>query len=251
MKKTTKTVFWIGLPLLIWLGLVIRATPAQWGLAMAGLPVQMDGVTGTIWDGRVANVVVPYGGAYYSLGELEWKLDPWSLLAMSPCAKFNTELGTQTTAGTACAGLGGALTLKDTQLNLPAGIAEVWAPVRVRGHVDAQVKNLVFADNQIRELQGSGSWSNAYYHNSQTWVPLGTIAFDLTQDGNGGLAAKVFDIDGPLKLDLNSQFSLAGAYDIRGNIVLKPGAPQEIGQLLMIVARETGRGEFSVEWVGS
>jgi general secretion pathway protein N len=251
MKRNSKTLLWIGLPLLVWLGLVVRATPAQWGLAIAGLPVQMDGITGTIWNGRVTNVVVPYGGEYYSLGKLEWDLNPWSLLTLSPCAEFSTELGNQTTAGTACTGLGGSLTLTDAQLNLPAGMAEIWAPVRLRGQVDAQIQTLVFADNQIHELRGSGSWSNAYYHNSQVWVPLGTLAFDLSQNGEGGIAAKVFDIEGPLQLDLDSQFDLAGAYTIRGNIILRPGAPQEIAQLLMIVARETQRGQFSVEWVGS
>jgi general secretion pathway protein N len=251
MKKSMRILAWVAVPLTVWLALVIRATPAHWGIWLAGLPVQMDGVTGTVWDGRVANVVIPYGGNYYSLGTLEWDLDPWSLLTLSPCAEFSTELGNQTTAGTACAGLGGTLTLKNTELSLPTGIAEIWAPVQVRGQVDAQIQRLTFSDNQIRELNGSGSWSHAFYHNSQTWVPLGTIAFDLSEDSQGGLAAKVFDIEGPVEVDLDSRFSLAGAYDIRGNIALRPGAPQEIGQLLMIVARETQRGQFSVEWVGS
>lgn len=251
MKKTTRTLAWIVLPLVVWLALVIRVTPAHWAVWAAGLPLQMDGVTGTIWNGRVANVVVPYGGSYYSLGTLQWDLNPWSLLTLSPCAEFSTELGSQTTAGIACAAPGGTVTLKNTQLTLPAGIAEIWAPVRVRGQMDAQIKSLTFSDHQIRELNGTGSWSNAFYHNSQTWVPLGTIAFDLSQDGQGGIAAKVFDIEGPMELDLNSRLTLAGAYDIRGDIVLRPGAPQEIAQLLMIIARETGRGQFSVEWVGS
>lgn len=251
MKKNAKRFAWIALPLLVWLVLVLRATPAQWGIAVAGLPVQMDGVSGTIWNGSVANVVVPYPGGSYSLGSLDWQLDPWSLLTLSPCAQFNTELASQTSAGKVCGGLGGTLVLEDTQLSLPAAAAEIWAPVRVRGQVDAQIQRLSYADNQIKELVGSGSWTNADYHNSQSWIQLGTIAFDLSEDGQGGVGAKVFDIEGPLQLDLNSQFSLAGAYAVRGNIVLRPNAPQEISQLLSIVAQETRSGEFNVEWVGS
>lgn len=251
MKKKVSILGWILLPALFWLFLVVRATPAQWGLWAAGLPVQMDGASGTIWNGQVANVIVPYPGGSYSLGSLEWELNPWSLLTLSPCARFTTELANQTTSGRVCGGLGGTLKLTDAQLTLPAAAAEIWAPVRVRGQVDAQIQSLTYADNQIQNLQGSGSWNNASYHNSQIWVDLGTIAFDLSEDGQGGIGAKVFDIDGPLQLDLSSQFSLAGEYVIRGDIVLRPDAPQEIGQLLMIVAEETGRDQFSVEWVGS
>ncbi|MEX1031860.1 MAG: type II secretion system protein N [Cellvibrionaceae bacterium] len=242
---------WILLPLIVWLALVVRATPAQWGIWAADLPVQMDGVTGTIWNGQVANVVVPYPGGSYSLGTLNWELNPWSVLTFSPCAAFKTELADQTTSGTVCAGLGGSLVVEDAQVNLPAAVAEIWAPIRVRGQVDAQIESLTFADNKIRELRGKGSWSNAHYHNSQIWIKLGTIAFDLGEDGQGGMNAKVFDIEGPLQLDLDSQFTLAGAYTIRGNIVLRPDAPEEIAQLLAIVAEEIRRGEYNVEWVGS
>lgn len=251
MKKSAKILALVLLPALFWLFLVLRAVPAQWGLWAAGLPVQMDGISGTIWHGRVANVVVPYAGGSYSLGSLQWDLNPWSLLAFSPCARFSTELASQTTSGRICSSVGGTVKLQDTELSLPAAIAEVWAPVRVRGRVDAQIQSLTFADNRIQNLQGSGSWTNASYHNSQVWVNLGTIAFDLSENGQGGIGAKVFDIEGPMQLDLNSDFSLAGEYAIRGNIALRPNAPQEIGQLLMIVAEETGRGQFNVNWVGS
>ncbi|MGQ9426936.1 type II secretion system protein N [Gilvimarinus sp. F26214L] len=251
MKKKLKGLAWILLPLLVWLALVVRNTPAQWGIWLAGLPLQMDGVTGTVWNGQVANVVLPYGGEAYSLGRLDWTLNPWSLLTLSPCARFNTELNGQTASGTACAGLGNRLILKDTEVSVPAAIAEIWAPVRVRGRVDAQIVHMTLAEDQVRSLRGSGSWSGASYHNSQSWVNLGTIAFDLTEDGEGGVGAQVFDIEGPLELDLNSRFTLAGAYAIRGNIGLRQDAPPELGQLLRIVANQTRPGQFSVEWVGS
>jgi general secretion pathway protein N len=250
MKKSVGKLAWIAIPAVIWLALVVRATPAQWGLWLAGLPVQMDGVSGTIWHGQVVEVVVPYRGGSYSLGSLDWQLKPWSLLTLSPCAQFRTELARQTLTGTVCAGPGGTVVLEDAQFSLPAQVAEIGAPIRVRGQVDARIEKLTFSGQQIRELRGSGSWTSARYHNSQSWVNLGTLAFDVSEDGQGGLAAKVFDIEGPLQLDLNSQFSLAGAYAIRGNIALRPDAPRELAQLLMIVAKETGQDQFSIEWVG-
>lgn len=250
-KSKARLLAWIVLPFALWLVLVVRATPAQWGLWLANLPVQMDGISGTIWQGRVSNVVVPYAGGSYALGTLEWQLDPWSLLTLSPCASFTTELANQNSAGIACSNLAGELILRDAQVSAPAALAQIWAPVQVRGQVDAQIQQLVLSDQQIRKVVGSGSWTNAAYHNSQAWVPLGTLAFDLAEGEQGGVAARVFDIEGPMEVDLNSQFSLAGAYAIRGSINLRPAAPPELGQLLSVIASRTGRDQFAIEWTGS
>lgn len=251
MKKTLRRSAWILVPLLVFSVLVLRATPAQWGVALAGLPVQMDGISGTIWHARVANVVVPYPGGHYSLGRLEWTLSPWSLLRLSPCLRFTTELENQTSAGTACVSLNQRLSLKDTRVSVPAAVAELWAPVRLRGQVDAHIAAMTLMNDQVRDLEGSGSWTNAEFHNSQTWVGLGTVAFDLSENGQGGLAAQIFDIEGPLAIDLSSSWELSGAYLIRGTIGLRPQAPVEIGQLLRIVGEEQQRDQFAIEWAGN
>lgn len=251
MKKNLRRSAWILIPLLVFLFFVVRAVPAQWGIAAAGLPVQMEGISGTIWRGRVANVVVPYPGGHYPLGKLEWELSPWSLLRLSPCVHFRTELESQTTSGTACSSLSRRLTLKETRLTLPASIVELWAPVRVRGQVDAYIASMTVVGEQVRDLLGNGSWTNAEFHNSHNWVSLGTIAFDLSENGEGGIAARMFDIEGPLDLDLNSSVQLSGAYDIRGRIGLRPQAPMEIGQLLRIVGEEVQRDQFRIEWAGN
>lgn len=251
MKKNLKRSAWVLIPLLVFLFFVVRAVPAQWGIALAGLPVQMEGISGTIWKARVANVVVPYSGGHYSLGRLEWEMSPWSLLRLAPCVRFSTELENQTTAGTACSGLRGRLSLKDTRVSVPAAIAELWAPVRVRGQVDAHIASLTLVGEQVRDLLGNGSWTNAEFHNSQIWIGLGTIAFDLAENDEGGIAAQIFDIEGPLDLDLNSSVQLSGAYLIRGTIGLRPEASVEIGQLLRIIGEEVQRDQFRIEWAGN
>lgn len=251
MEKNLKRTAWILAPLLVFLFFVVRAVPAQWGIAMAGLPLQMEGISGTIWQGRVANVVLPYPGGHYSLGKLEWEMSPWSLLRFAPCVHFSTELESQTSTGTACSSLRRRLSLKDTRVSVPAAIAELWAPVRLRGQVDAHIASMTLVGEQVRDLLGNGSWTNAEFHNSHSWVSLGTIAFDLTENGEGGIAARMFDIEGPLDLDLNSSVQLNGAYVIRGTIGLRPEAPVEIGQLLRIVGEEVQRDQFRIEWAGN
>lgn len=248
MKKSR----WIILLAVFWLALVVRATPAKWGVWLAGPPLQMSGVSGSVWSGSAANVLVPIQGGSYSLGSLNWKLKPLSLLTLSPCAKIETRLDTQVLSGVACAGLGGKISLSDMQLTVPAAaVADLWALVKVGGEISVQLESAKFDQDAITELQGKGSWTQARYHNSESWLGLGTIAFDLLEDGSGGLNAKIFDIEGPLQLDLNTQFSMSGAYDIRGDIDLRQEAPVEIGQLLQVIANQKGQDSFSVEWNGS
>ncbi len=223
--------------------------PAQWGIWLAGTPAQMEGVSGTVWSGRAENVVLPYDGGVFALGELNWQLKPLSLLTLNPCATVTTKLSNQTVEGVACSSITGNLTLKDLEINLPAAAAEMWAPVSVQGDVFVQIASLKMSGDKIKVLAGKGSWTGAKYHNSQTWMSLGAIAFELSEGKNGGIAAKVFDLEGPLELDLQSQFNLTGDFDIRGNIVLRQNAPQEIAQLLMIIAKQTDKGRYKFEWV--
>jgi len=243
---------WILLLTVIWLALVVRATPAQWGIWLADPPLHMSGVSGTVWSGSAASVVVPIQGGSYALGSLHWQLKPLSLLTLTPCAKIETRLDTQILSGVACAGLGGKFSVSDMQLAVPAAaVADLWALVKVGGEISVQLESAKFEQDAITQLQGKGSWTQARYHNSESWLGLGTIAFDLSADGSGGLKAKVFDIEGPLQLDLNTQFSMSGAYDIRGDIGLRQEAPVEIGQLLQVIADQNGQDSFSVEWNGS
>ncbi len=246
MKKTS----WIVLLGVFWVILIVRAMPAQWGIWLANTPAQMEGITGTIWSGQAVSVVLPYEGGVYALGKLDWKLKPLSVLTLNPCATITTKLASQTIEGIACSSIAGNLTLKNLEINLPAAAAEMWAPVSVQGDVFLQIESLTMSDNKIATLKGKGSWTDARYHNSQTWMSLGAIAFELSGNNDGKIDAKIFDLEGPLKLDLLSQFDLTGSFDIRGDIELRQNAPREMAQLLMIVAKETQKGHFKFEWIG-
>jgi general secretion pathway protein N len=125
------------------------------------------------------------------------------------------------------------------------------------------VESLNFDDNQIEQLSSSGSWNGARFYNSTSWINLGTLGFDLSEDGQGGIKAKIFDVEGPLQLQLDSQFNLTGDYLTQGQIQLRPSAPKEIADLLnnytnvsrevqevlLLFVESKGRDTYSVRWV--
>ena len=254
---------WITTLIVFFLVLVIKNIPAQFGLGLANVPLQMAGVSGTLWKGKAATVVMPVEEAAYALGEVEWSLNPWSVFTAKPCADLRAKLDQQSLSGTACAGLGGSLRLENAQFEVPAKVAEIFAPiVQVDGEFLLHVESLDFSDNQIHQLIGSGSWSNARFFNSTSWVGLGSLGFDLKEDSKGGIQATIYDIESPLQMRLDSQFNFIGDYNTTGEIQLRPGAPREIGELLdsyTNVSREVqevlslfveskGRDAYSIRW---
>lgn len=257
-------VYWISFLVVIFLFVVIRNIPAHWALWAANAPVQMSGVTGTLWNGKAASAVIPVPDATYALGEVEWNLSFWSLLTAKPCATVKTDLDEQKISGLACVGLGGDLQLENMQVAVSAKLGEILVPVvEVQGDILMLIESLEFSNNEVTELIGSGSWSSAQFYNSTSWLKLGTIGFEFNQDGQGGIKAKVFDVEGPLKLELDSQFDLLGTYLTEGEVGLRPGAPselfelidnysnvsREIQQVLSLFLEKKGRDMYSVRWV--
>ena len=257
-------VYWITALVLFFLFIVIKNIPAQWGLSLAQVPLQLSGVTGTVWNGKASTAVVPLEqGGGYALGEVQWQLSPWSLLAANPCADIKTNLDNQQVTGSACVSLGGGLQLENTQIAVPAKVAEILAPiVEVDGEIFMNVETLDFANNEFTKLTGSGSWNGARFYNSTSWVSLGTIGFEFTEDGVGGIKAQIFDVDSYMQVRLNSQFNLAGQYNTNGEIQLSQTTPQEIHDLfknytnvsrdvqavLSLFVQATGRDTYSIQW---
>ena len=255
--------YWITALVIFFLVIVLRNIPAQWGLALANVPLQFSGVTGTVWRGQAASVVLPLDGGAYALGEVQWTLSPLSLLAANPCAEIKTNLDNQQVSGTACVGLGGSLQLENTQIAVPAKVAEIFAPiVEVDGEILMHVQSLDFDNNQFKEISGSGSWSRARFYNSTSWVGLGTLGFEFAEDGTGGIKAKIFDVEGPMQVQLDSQFNLAGNYLTEGEVQLRPSAPKEIADLfynytqvshdvqevLALFVQAKGQNAYSIRW---
>ena len=254
---------WITALILFFIYIVVRNIPAQWGLALANAPLQLSGISGTVWNGKAETAVLPLDDDSYALGSLQWRLSPISLLTAKPCIDVQTKLDDQMLSGSACVGLDGALQLDNAQISVPAKVAEIIAPiVEVDGEIMLHVESLQLSNNQIHNLRASGSWNAARFYNSTSWVGLGTLGFDLTEDGSGGVNAKILDVDGPLQLQLNSQFNLAGKYDTKGEIHLRPNTPREIVELidgytnvsrevqevLSLFVENRGQGTYSVRW---
>ncbi len=248
-----KKIYWISALVALFLFLVVRNIPAQWAFAFVNQPIQVSGVSGTLWQGSATTVIIPYRNSVYSLGRVDWELDPLSLLSFSPCADVKSALDRQTLKATVCAGLGGSIEVSNADIALPAATAATFAPLGMetgaRGDILIRVESLEFADNQLQSLNGKGSWANASVLANGNWIGLGSVGFKASAD-SGVVSSELFSVseEGLLKLDLNSTFNLANAAcKLSGDIALRPGAPREIGTALAFMGTNTGGNQYRVD----
>lgn len=224
------TAGWILLALILWLVFVISKTPAIWGAyAMTGGgQLALSGVSGTLWNGRASLASFKVDDIDYSLGQLSWKLKPWSLLALSPCADIVTEMDRQQIQGEVCAGITGSLDLYRTDISAPASLLQPTLPLPIDGQLFVRVEHMQIQDNYLRRLRGNLSWTQAQINNGNNWMPLGSFAAQLTDDGQGGIAAQVFHLDGPTEVDLQVTLAAGGGGSARGTLAMTQAFTTEV-----------------------
>lgn len=222
--KVSGLVGWIIFGLLLWLAFVISQTPAIWAASAMtqGGQLSMSGVTGTLWRGRASLASFRVENQDYSLGELRWRLEPLSLLSLSPCAQLHTQLDRQEIEGRVCAGLGNSLELQQTTISAPASLLQANLPLTIDGQIFARIEQMRVKGDFLQQLKGNLSWSNARIHNGKTWMNLGSHAANMQDDSQGGIQLEAFHLDGPLQLDMDILLAAGGGGSVRGHLTMNP-----------------------------
>jgi general secretion pathway protein N len=222
--------WWIPLALVLWLIFVVSQIPAVWGayaMTRSG-QLALSGVSGTLWSGRASLASFKADGIDYSLGQLYWKLKPWSLLTLTPCADIVTELDRQHIEGEVCAGISGNLALRDATISAPAALLQPALPLSIDGQLSVSIHHMQVQGDYLQNLEGNLSWTAAQIHNGNNWMALGSYAAQLTDDERGGIMAEVFHLDGPTEIDLQVQLFAGGGGKVRGTFSMNPAFTAEI-----------------------
>jgi len=227
-SKLLKTSFALFL-VIYFLYLVISKTPAAWAawaVHQAVPNLWLSSVEGTLWKGKARSAQVDLGPSPLALGEVNWSLNPFSLLLLKPCVSFSTELPSQTVSGNLCQSLFSKQTqVSDLKLDAPIAVLQDLLPIQALGYVSVLVRKAKFtSDAKVLNLDGQMSWENARAHTGQSWINLGTFGATAKENGEGGVAAEVFDVSGPYKSPLDATWLVGRDWKIAGTIAHQPGA---------------------------
>jgi general secretion pathway protein N len=223
LLKTHKKL-WIPLGIFLFLVFVISNIPAIWGayLLTRGTGVALSGVTGTLWNGRASLASVRTSNQEYSLGQLNWSLNPLSLLTLSPCAQVTTKLPMQQFDGEICAGSGGVIKMRNADVSLPVALLQANIPVPIQGQFSSHIDTLELRGNVLLKLKGNFTWNGARVNTGNSWLDIGSYAAELSDNGNNGVSAKFFQLSGPVDVNLQIELAAPSGGTVKGELA----APQ-------------------------
>jgi len=243
---------WLLALLVLTLLFALARIPASWGayVMTQGNGLGMSGLSGSLWRGSASMTSVEIDGQPYSLGRLQWRLNPWSLLVLRPCAQLQARMEGQNLEGRACAGLNGAVTVTDTQLESPAGLIQAGVPLPIDGRILANIQTLEMKNQQLSELQAKLSWTRARINAEGRWYQLGAYAAEAHYDPEAdALVAETFDLEGPIDLDLTLRLPLSGGIFAQGELGLDEEFSRQIqaGEWLPMVLDAQGENRYTVD----
>lgn len=181
---------WILLALLllpVWL--LVTAPATLVAKAAAGGGLQLSGLHGSLWTGSAESArlqLAPVRGRalVFDLGELDWRLEPLSLLTLNACARVSASLSSQQFQARVCSGPGGDTQLSDLRLNVPASFIRLMAPIEANGKLMLALDKLSLSGNQLTDLSGSGRIENLSVLMGRDWQSFGNLNLSMGVAGD-------------------------------------------------------------------
>lgn len=203
------------------LALVLRLPAAQaWQWFGEDLPVQLEGLSGTLWDGRAARL--HYQGETFH--DARWQFLPAHLLSARATVDIALRAEEGRIQGRLTSGLRRDLHLQDLRLDLPAAqvlrlAGQDALPVDVDGRLDAFLERVrLEADGSLREIRGLLNWIDGSFSLGDP-ISLGSYALRIDGDRDR-LQGQLQDVDAVLRLE-GEVVLLPASGDVRGEIIMQ------------------------------
>lgn len=237
--------------LLFLLMLFPAATAWSW-FAPKGVPLQLQGISGSIWQGKAAQSL----WNRQPLGSLSWDLQLLPLFLGSLGVDFSLQTAQGVLEGDADIGLGsGVIQLSDFTGQLPVSelmrfVPPMPIPVAVNGTVTLDIQQLELnpASNTVHAT-GRINWHSAEVLSPQAFK-MGNLQADISTDEKGVLAAQLKDLGGPLQLDALFTLNADRSYALSGSVAAAREAEASLTQALGWLGKVDGSGKHRLNLNG-
>ncbi|WP_440848536.1 type II secretion system protein N [Salinisphaera sp. SWV1] len=221
------------------------------GWVTGNTPVRLQGVSGTLLDGRAAYAVLPHG----AVSHVRWHVHPAALLLgeLSATLRVDSDLGH--VSGDLHRGVLGSNSLDDVQGEATIGWLSDLAGytfVPLSGRIGLHLDHLRFDDNlAISALAGTVQLTDSRWELLNPPLPLGRFKARLDRDGNG-VEARIVDSKGPLAL--TGRVALSGRnrrYDLNVKLRARAGADDRLKQMLRPLGTPDSQGWYRIHERGA
>lgn len=207
------------------LGALLWFLPARWALPLLQARlrgVRLDGVSGTLWQGRAEQASIVNGP---QLGRVAWTLSHRALLGdirlgldlRQPQWQLQGQVHRMSST---------QLDLHDVTLHM--NMAELgtqsWLHGQPQGQLDLQVPQAQLQGYWPMQLDAAGTWSHAVVHTPQGEVPLGALSLVVT--GQSGAIQGMLTDDGSGPLQTAGRLSISPlGWDLQFHLVPRRDDP--------------------------
>ncbi|MFO7603263.1 MAG: type II secretion system protein N [Gammaproteobacteria bacterium] len=212
--------------------------------SLQGGAIQLNGVSGTLWQGQVAQLRL--NGL--SVSNLSWQLQGWPLLWGDIALGFRFRQSDASGAGRLNTDIAGEqLLLSAVQGRFPA--AQLMPlfygfPIVLAGEVNAVIEQATLSKGQQLSLQGELLWREAALTAPQH-IPLGDVQVKM-QAREQGTILTVQDQGGPLELQGQISLEGDGTYQTTLAVSARPAASPALAQSISILGQRDAQGRVQI-----
>lgn len=238
---------------------VVARAPASWlsyAVSSQTNVVYLQGVSGTVWRGKAVSGQVNVNGKWLDLGTLDWTLRALPLFTGKLCGTLQTDYPRQSIQGGFCAS-SGSIEGQGIDISAPLELAKVFAPIFLTGQLTANIQELNLDGQSVQRLAGQITIRDGGYVQGQQYA-IGSIAAELSEDGQGGVNGQVFDIQSPLSVDLALNYNpilrpddLIGV-ELKGTISESEQLPDQVSehlqQVMPLLGEQVESGVYKIDF---
>ncbi|QIB66419.1 type II secretion system protein N [Kineobactrum salinum] len=226
--------------LLLLLGCLAVTAPAHL-VAWLAPPGQLSaqGFSGSLWQGEASRVVLATEAGPLHLGEVGWRLNPWSLLTLAPRLAIDSRWGEQQLQTGLVLYGADHIGLRDLHLTLDASLLRHLVPVALSGRLTLDATLLQLRRGLPVEAEGRLVWQQAGWESPRGPLALGSYALDARQSASGPLTAELLTLAGPVQAQ--GQLQLRDShYSIALQIESETAWDPALQEALALLARPVG-----------
>jgi hypothetical protein len=206
--------------------------------------VQLQYAAGSLWNGSVATAVVTVEGGSINLGKLSWRINPFSLLWLSPSLHIDTDAGSHSlSADLSVSLLGQEIEAEAISGQFPISLLEPWVPMLVRGEVELAIDRLVVDQKSLLDAIGKIYVQDLDWMMGAKALPVGSYTAELSVV-DGSLLVNVSDRQAQLGVDGLLTANPAGSYQVEARLSATEDLAPEIKQGLKFLGKKNEAGDI-------
>lgn len=214
------------------------------------LPAKLHGVYGSLWDGGAEKAII---AGQPSVDNLQWSLNPASLLLASLSGELKASVNQQNVIGNIRIGPTGNISASDVRARIEASIMQelIQLPLGELGGVfNINIESLELTPQSIPNVTAQINWKSAKLTLLET-VDLGNIELSVEPGEANQLVAKIKNNKGQLSLNGNANIDDKKMYAIDLSIKTEDNTSDNIKQSLKMFARRQTDGSYLLKRKGN